>query len=57
MDEELREQIISLLKEELTLDIETSSEYAGGMDGGPMFEESKTLKLQLGGETISEIGL
>jgi len=34
MDEALRQQIIEFLKEELTLDVETTSNYAGGMDGG-----------------------
>lgn len=57
MDEELRAQIIELLKEELTLDVETSSEYTGGMDGGNMYEDRHTLKLLIGDEVISEVGL
>ncbi|WP_372997498.1 hypothetical protein [Marinobacter sp.] len=57
MDEELKELITEFLKENLTLDVETSSSYAGGMDGGPMYEDSKTLKLLIDGEVISEIGL
>lgn len=57
MDEELKEQIIEFLKENLTLDVDTSSSYTGGMDGGPMYEDSKTLKLLIDGEVITEIGI
>jgi hypothetical protein len=57
MDEELREQIIEFLKENLTLDLDTQTNYSGGMDGGPLYEDSKTLKLLIDGEVISEIGL
>ena len=57
MDEALRQQIIEFLKEELTLDVETTSNYAGGMDGGSMFEESITLKILIDGEVITEIGI
>lgn len=57
MDDELRGQIIELLKEELTLDVETSSEYTGGMDGGDLYEDRHTLKLLLGDEVISTVSL
>ncbi|GBO89133.1 hypothetical protein [Marinobacter salsuginis] len=57
MDEELRELIIEFLKENLTLDLDTKTNYSGGMDGGPLYEDSKTLKLLIDGEVISEIGL
>lgn len=55
MDEELQAQIIELLKEELTLDVETTSNYTGGMDGGDLYEDRHTLKLLIGDEVISKI--
>ena len=54
MDDELRKQIIQLLKESLTLEVETSSNYTGGMDGGDLYEDQHTLKLLIDGEVISE---
>lgn len=57
MDKALREQIIELLKEELTLDVETTSEYTGGMDGQDLYEDRHTLQLKLGDDVISEVSL
>lgn len=57
MNDELRQQIIKLLKESLTLEVDTNSEYTGGMNGQDLYEEVLTLKLMIDGEVISEASL
>jgi hypothetical protein len=55
MDPELREQILQLIREELTIDVTTDSIYTGGMDGGD--RNVHTVKLILGNEVISSVWL
>jgi hypothetical protein len=57
MNEELREQILQLIREELTIDVTTESNYTGGLDGSDLYQNSYTVKLMLGNEVISFIGL
>lgn len=57
MDDELRQQIIELLKGSMTLEVDTSSEYTGGMDGQDLYEDRHTLKLMIDGELIAEASL
>ena len=58
MNEDLREAILQLLAETLTIEVSTKSEYTGGMDGsGYLYKDSHTLKVLLEGEVISEVYL
>jgi hypothetical protein len=52
-----REELIEFLKNNLTLDLKTSSEYTGGYNGELMYQDSKTLLLKLDGIIISEVYL
>ena len=57
MDPELREQILQLIREELTIDVTTDGIYTGGMDGGDLYRNVHTVKLILDGEVISSVWL
>ena len=57
MDPELREQILQLIREELTIDVTTDSIYTGGMDGGDLYRDDHTVNLMLGDEIISSVSL
>ena len=57
MDPELREQILQLIREELTIDVTTDGSYTGGMDGGDLYRNVHTVKLILDGEVISSVWL
>ena len=57
MNEELREQILQLIREELTIDVTTDGIYTGGMDGGDLYRNVHTVKLILDGEVISSVWL
>jgi hypothetical protein len=49
-----KEEIIQMLKENLRIEVETTSEYNGGMgNDGSMYSDSKTIKLVLFDEVIS----
>lgn len=49
-----RADVIALLRENLRIEVETNSEYTGGLDGGPLYRDSHVVKLTFDGETISE---
>lgn len=49
-----REELIAFVKENLSLDIESSESYTGGMDGTDMYSTSHVIKLMFCGETLSE---
>lgn len=50
-----REKIIELLRETLSIKVNTTSEYTGGMDGsGKLYSDCHTVQLLLDGEVISE---
>lgn len=51
------EQIKEVLKGSLSLDIETTSVYTGGLDGSALYKDSHTIVLKLDGEIISEVSL
>jgi len=54
----LREAILQLIAETLTIDVVTRSEYIGDMDGsGSLYKDSHTLRVLLEGEVISEVYL
>lgn len=42
------------IKENLRVNIKTSSNYTGGMDGGNLYEDSHTIQILLEDEVISE---
>lgn len=48
-----REDVIELLKDELSIQISTSSEYNGGLDGGSLYKDSRKVELYLGNTLIS----
>lgn len=52
MNEELREQILQVIREELSLEVDSDNVYTGGFDG-PMYKTCHTLKLMLGNECIA----
>ena len=50
-----KEEIFEYLKENLQINLKTTSEYTGGMDGsGKLYRDAHTIKLVLEGEVISE---
>lgn len=58
MNDELKEQILQLIAENLTIEVKTTSEYTGGIDGsGSLYKDSHKLQLCLEGEVISEVYL
>lgn len=57
MNEELREAILQLIADKLSIDVTTKSEYTGGMDGGDLYKNYHKVQLCLEGEVISEIYL
>jgi len=54
---ELKQEIIAWLMDSIQLDVETKSDYTGGMDGGYLYRNSHTLKLSLEGQLITEVYL
>lgn len=51
------QMVTEYLRENLSIEVTTTSEYNGGMDGGPMYTNSHTVQLLLDGEVISEASL
>jgi len=51
-----KEELIAFLRENLRLDVNTTSEYTGGMDG-PLYVNRHFVQLVLDGEVISEVSL
>lgn len=55
MDEDLKFELKQFLRENLSINVETTSEYTGGMDGsGQLYKDYHTIQLILDGEVISE---
>lgn len=52
MTEELREQILQIIREELTINVITRSNYNGGKDGS-LYDAVHEVRLMLGAEVIS----
>jgi hypothetical protein len=50
--EELREQILQIIREELTINVITRSNYNGGKDGS-LYDAVHEVRLMLGAEVIS----
>lgn len=48
-----RDELIELLKEVVSLDVSSSSEYTGGMDDGPLYTTVTTVSLMIDGDVIS----
>ena len=57
MNEELREAILQLIADNLSVDVTTTSEYTGGMDGGDLYKNCHKIQLCLEGQVISEVYL
>lgn len=57
MNEELREAVLQLIADSLSVNVKTTSEYTGGMDGGDLYKNYHTLQILLEGEVISEVYL
>lgn len=58
MNDDLRETVLQLIAETLTIDVVTTSEYTGGVDGsGCLYKDSHKLQILLEGEVISEVYL
>ena len=49
------EALISFLENNLFLDSKTSSEYTGGLDGGPLYKDYTTITLRLGRTILGEV--
>ena len=55
MNEEQEAELFIYLRDNLKLNLKTTSEYTGGMDGsGQLYKDSHTIQLVLEGEVISE---
>lgn len=55
LSDEMVNAIITLLKDNPTIDVKTTSEYTGGMDGSnSLYKDRHTILLKLDGEVISE---
>lgn len=55
MSEEQEAELFIYLRDNLKLNLKTTSEYTGGMDGsGQMYKDCHTIQLVLEGEVISE---
>jgi hypothetical protein len=52
-----REEFIALLRESLTIEATTKSEYNGGMGDGPCYSDYTTISLLWDGEVISSTSL
>ncbi len=49
--------MIQMLRDRLSIRVRSSSNYMGGMDGGPLYSDCKTIQLLLDDEVISEDSL
>jgi hypothetical protein len=48
-----KDELIEFLRENLSIEIDSTSEYTGAIEG-PLYETRLTFRLVLDGETISE---
>jgi hypothetical protein len=52
------QMVVEFLRENLRIEVETTREYTGDMDGGgSLYRDSHTIKLTLDGEVISEASI
>lgn len=52
------QMVVEYLRQNLRIDVETTSSYTGDMDGsGSLYSSSHTIKLILDGEVISETSI
>lgn len=51
-----REEVLAMLRKELEMEIETTSDYTGSTDGA-LYKDRHTLRLLLNGDVISEVYL
>lgn len=56
MNDKASGELKEWLRDNLRIEIETTSEYVG-INDGPMYKDFHTLRLVLDGETISEVSL
>ena len=55
MDEDQEQELFEYLKQNLRLNLKSTSEYTGGLDGsGCLYKDCHTIQLVLEGEVISE---
>lgn len=52
--DDFHEYLFNYLKNNLQIDIKTTSEYTGGFDGRSLYEDSHRIQVILEGEVISE---
>lgn len=52
--DEFHEYLFNYLKNNLQINIKTTSEYTGGFDGRSLYEDSHRIQVILEGEVISE---
>ena len=52
-----QQQVMELLRDSLRIEVKTTSEYTGGMNGGSLYTNCLTVQLLLDGEVISEVSL
>jgi len=52
------QMVMDHLRENLRIEVQTESNYTGGMDGsGSLYSDSHTINLMLDGEVISSINI
>ena len=51
------DELKEYLRDNLRIEVKTTSEYTGHMDSGEMYRDRRTIELTLDGEIISEITL
>ena len=52
--DDFHEYLYLYLKDNLKVNVKTTSVYTGGFDGNPLYEDSHTIQLILQDEVISE---
>ena len=57
MNEKLREAVLEIIAESVTLDVVTTSEYAGGLNCNDLYKDCHKIQLLLEGRVISEVYL
>lgn len=50
-------ELIAFLTEHLRIEVRTSSDYTGALDGGPLYRDCRTVQLVLCGKVISECAM
>ena len=54
---ELKDELVEWLKEAITVDVETRSQYTGGLNGTDLYVNTHILKISIEQELIAEVYL